>query len=1852
MKFAQLYKENRSAVERALQAMWSGAAANQSQEQYAKKMKEAIKDLFAPADAKPLVQCMNSYEPVHSVPADEATALLGGLWKNDFPPYEHQYQSWKTLLTEKSKDGRPMSICVTTGTGSGKTECFMMPLVRDLIDNRREGFVQALFLYPLNALMEDQKDRLEELLEGSELTYTVYNGDLPEYEPKTDDHSRDAEKLRDRIKAIRGYNEATGEYKYKHLIYTREQARRTPPNILLTNPTMLEYILLRKNDGSLIDATAKSLKWVTIDETHTYTGAGAAELAMLLRRVILAFNVDAHDIRFATSSATFGNGADPAEEERQLKEFISGITGVDTDQVAVIGGKRVGEEHIPDGPDKEKWNLLFRKEYVRLDEMFPEPPSIHGKLEKLDELCERVPWIGKLPAAKAKVHYFYRVPNNGLYIRLTEQQDGAFKLYTQNDVNDTNPAPLLELCKCKHCGGYVAVANFVTAGPDYGKYSPLELDDSNMFDLPEADEDECETKVAVIGLTNTPITRGDNNLAMKVEGEKLVSVQPDEGDWHLAVNTQRHCPYCNSNLTRHKQDEEEVSDVQQDMEHSYLQKFRVAPDFISIQMAPPILGQLEKTGGPESLHDGQSYLSFADSRQMAAKGTMKQNVENERLWVYSTILHELSRRAAEADKAGAKIAELSALLPSLAGNLDEMMRVAEEIKKLKEQSGSVMTWKEIADMLLKDRYCPVYAVQFAKRSSDSEELDDNGHIRRNVMEQYVNSIMVMHLAPRPASAAAPETMGLFHTAYPQIAKIELHAAIEEFNNLLRDDSNKISKQDWQNLLQVFMDYTVRSNQSTYLKLAEDNPIDIRACVRFATEKPRRRPVIKPKMEHNKPSQSRIVRYLLELLHRENPNMLPNDIYRRYFTELSSAVDAMWADLTNPDNKLLGQAEHWDEEQRCFVRDRRDSTRFNLANLCFTLYKDASLVDVNTDNSRNHTECLRPIEVNFKGFSPYLIGNTPVKIKTELQEVWSPYPYYKGSGINPDTNMVREWACENRKLLWNHRLWGEDGIFENRLTDIYKFPNLFVQAEHTAQVDKAVSRTLQKEFKEHRINILACSTTMEMGVDLGNLEVVMLTSVPPRPANYKQRAGRSGRNNKIASACITLCGSDAIGLRTLYNPLENIINRPVKVPTVDLESPQVVQRHVDSYLIRAFGVFAGGENGGKISQRVIDYYTPFTLRKEGQHRHVVDPKDNSTQDPPAMLGNPEGTMYEKFRKMCEAPLSAEVREDLDSLLDGTIYEGNTEYVVRKAKENNDRCYEELAEKLLDYKCAFTTATKERFINLLRMKYMEVLDERLLNFWATHRFTPNANMPVNILPLDLTPSATKHMSTFSANPTYSLREALSQYAPGNSIAVDGVAYIVRGVQYPRMYEGIRSFKTLYHNAEKCVIDDQELPDQMRWPVNDRLGVELVQPIGFIPDVNDDKSRIIDQSQYTRVSAQLIGADKWNDLVTEPHLFSIRSNRESGNAKILYYNEGIGYGYCLCAACGRAVIETEVANPDDTLDKLPPEFNPVVSQRADGRRYHFDLKSNTHSSCSCSNISEKVRRNVIIGDLIQTDYAEIRIRHRGKKSWMNSLSSDNENLLFTLAIVFSQALTDILGKEQESVAFTLMPNGHICIFDVNPGGAGYSNQLANISLMKDVIERSKQILQNAKNRKSKDLLLNKYTLRFINKVDIDSALTWIREEEDSRAVLPDEVMAVSHSSTEVSIDVLKRALLSTSKKSYIFADDDYKHWLYDDAERGWMGRFLNIIQESNGLVSFCLVKRTSRAQPKKAKDALKAIAEDWAVEMLEIASPFADKSIYPVAYINDTLYFTNNPENGTLNDEWANKTLFCARIDNIVK
>ena len=197
--------------------------------------------------------------------------------------------------------------------------------------------------------------------------------------------------------------------------------------MIKTDKLVFEY---EKQD----DEEMGTLRWIALDETHTYTGAGAAEIAMLLRRVLLAYGVTTDDVRFATSSATIGSNDERSREE--LIHFIAGITGLQSNQIRYVDGKRKGIDSLPE-EDREAWLRLVNDNYdgyIKLDELIPEGDTIEQKLTILDKMCQKAEDEG-LEDLRVKVHYFYRVPNHGLYVDLTDphyREDGSFKIFAIN----------------------------------------------------------------------------------------------------------------------------------------------------------------------------------------------------------------------------------------------------------------------------------------------------------------------------------------------------------------------------------------------------------------------------------------------------------------------------------------------------------------------------------------------------------------------------------------------------------------------------------------------------------------------------------------------------------------------------------------------------------------------------------------------------------------------------------------------------------------------------------------------------------------------------------------------------------------------------------------------------------------------------------------------------------------------------------------------------------------------------------------------------------------------------------------------------------------------------------------------------------------------------------------------------------------------------------------------------------------------------------------------------------------------------------------------------------------------------
>lgn len=139
---------------------------------------------------------------------------------------------------------------------------------------------------------------------------------------------------------------------------------------------------------------------------------------------------------------------------------------------------------------------------------------------------------------------------------------------------------------------------------------------------------------------------------------------------------------------------------------------------------------------------------------------------------------------------------------------------------------------------------------------------------------------------------------------------------------------------------------------------------------------------------------------------------------------------------------------------------------------------------------------------------------------------------------------------------------------NNKDQINKKIEKLVYLEHTAQLSADNAKYRQDDFKNKKINYLSCSTTFEMGIDIGALENVFLRNVPPLPSNYVQRAGRAGRFGDSSAFILTYCGLSSHDYTFFLNPLK-MINGVCETPKFSMENHKIILRHLLSVALSNF-----------------------------------------------------------------------------------------------------------------------------------------------------------------------------------------------------------------------------------------------------------------------------------------------------------------------------------------------------------------------------------------------------------------------------------------------------------------------------------------------------------------------------------------------------------------------------------------------------------------------------------------------------------------------------------------------------------
>src|SRR5665647_26632 len=228
--------------------------------------------------------------------------------KPNFPPYDHQYKAFNRLTTENGHI--PKSTLITTGTSSGKTECFMYPILDYCYKNLHRQGIKVIILYPMNALATDQAKRLAETIWADErlkgkITAGLFIGE-----------GKDKKKF-------------PKDMGFENIIENRQSIVDSPPDILLTNFKMLDYALMRNTFHNLwnfnLDDTSL-LQFIVLDELHTYDGAQGTDVANLLRRLKLKLAIEKGQLCAVGTSATMGSGDDSKKLLIEYAEKVYGET--------------------------------------------------------------------------------------------------------------------------------------------------------------------------------------------------------------------------------------------------------------------------------------------------------------------------------------------------------------------------------------------------------------------------------------------------------------------------------------------------------------------------------------------------------------------------------------------------------------------------------------------------------------------------------------------------------------------------------------------------------------------------------------------------------------------------------------------------------------------------------------------------------------------------------------------------------------------------------------------------------------------------------------------------------------------------------------------------------------------------------------------------------------------------------------------------------------------------------------------------------------------------------------------------------------------------------------------------------------------------------------------------------------------------------------------------------------------------------------------------------------------------------------------------------------------------------------
>ena len=1469
------------------------------------------------------------------------------------PLYKHQENAVRKIAV----DGR--NLVVSTGTGSGKTESFMIPVLRELAMESERGElspgVRALLIYPMNALANDPTERLRSLLaDYPEITFGVYTGQTKQ-------------KTADALAEYKSLNQ--NQDPIPNELISRDQMINTPPHILITNYAMLEYLMLRPRDSVFFDGdAAQHWKFIVFDEAHVYNGSTGIEVSMLFRR--LKAKLGNQKITYILTSATLGE----KEDDHQVAEFAQKLCNAPFDARDIVRADRIipgrvheattlpisfyenlsalsesdaSGEHLHQAlgvpEDANVYETLYDKivsdnNYWRIRALLERPQTVShlafqmGWTEKQLTDFVSVASLAEKNGGKlfdARYHMFLRATES---VFVTLAPDNRVMLHRSNyryDVESNRTYKVFEAATCTYCSSVYLI----------GKIENNRLEQYNQ-------SDELSTKELFLLASSISDTDSDHTLE-------------DEG---IKADAYSLCPYC---------------------------------------------GFVHKSGAASHCeHDPSEYIKvfrvgFTGERRTLTKCLHCENV-----------------------------------------NTSGVLRMF--------FSGQEASTSVIGTALFEE--LPSYKIAIQEHHTEADDFGDEFGFSEEVKEKTAKQFIAFSDSRQAAA---------FYASYLNISYNNIlykRLIMEVVKNLDLDSGYSVP---------AFVDEL----QTVFRKNEVHGKTTFEADAEYSTNKEAWKAVLSELIDNNgNTSLSHFGLFGLTL------DVIGN--YKKYnlseteFKSLCSIfVMSMMADAaiayTAPLNENdLEDFTHGGVEYSFTLSDSNEKKH------------QKAFIPTRTGLSNKRVDYLQRILLK-KGFS--LTNDEAAEF---LKLLWEKVliarnclSRVEGSAYRVNTAKIRvtkpsRWyICKKCKRLTCHNIENvcpayhcdgdlvpidpEKEFFDNHYYLLFR--NMEIRdlriVEHTAQLDRDMAYDYQKKFKQKEIDVLSCSTTFEMGVDVGSLETVFMRNMPPMPSNYAQRAGRAGRSKQAAAFALTFCNKSSHDF-SYFNDPTRMIKGKIDPPKYTVENDRIAIRHlyaatlsyfwrIYSEYFKTIGKFLTVEESGMTGLDCLKTY--LLSHPEDLKKYLLD-----------FLPN---ILSKKF--------GVESFAWVDGLIgdNGVLTEAISTYQYEVA------LLEDVKKQRLE---------KNYPVDGITQRIKAYSGEDILSFMSRKNILPKYGFPVDTV--EMTVVDNKRGKGYGLQLQRDLSMAISEYAPGSQIVANNNLITSRYIKkIPnigwKMYSYIHCDDCKTLNVKPYTEGDDDNPSieeccQCHKPFTTAPKVFLIPAQGFAAD--GDKIRKPGLKKPERTYRGEISYVGFNTDVEKKHYNvgkAIVEVMTSQNDEMAVLNTSPFY---VCQQCGYAEVDEK-------------QFTSAKTK-----------KHKIGSGYPCSNT--RLQR-FSLGYRFLTDVVRIRFENFEINEFEKGLSILH-GILRGICAYLNIEESDISGCLQSNPIDGRW-NYSIVIFDNTPGGSGHVKRLDDLVILEGILRYTLRQMQgcvcggdegdsscysclrNYRNQKYHDALKRKYVIDFLKNI-----------------------------------------------------------------------------------------------------------------------------------------------------------------------